>query len=84
MQVGTTVVIYISLGNPNAVITYDPTTTQANVTTENSTTEKTTASTDNKPSDSSGKTTTQVTTTEAKQDINIKRAPQMEWCFHRE
>ena len=71
VQVGTTVVIYISLGNPNAVITYDPTTTQANVTTENSTTEKTTASTDNKPSDSSGKTTTQVTTTEAKQEEEV-------------
>ena len=50
VQVGTTVVIYISLGNPNAVITYDPTTTQANVTTEkeNGTTEKTTATTTEK------------------------------------
>lgn len=68
VQVGTTVVIYISLGNPNAVIAYDPSTTQANVAAENSTTENTTASTDNKPSDSSGKTTTQVTTTEATQE----------------
>ena len=39
VQVGTTVVIYISLESDGAIM-YDPTTTQANVTTENSTTEK--------------------------------------------
>lgn len=71
VPVGTVVVIYISLGNPDAVITYDPSTTQEAVTTgDNKTEENTPSSENNKPSEST------VTTTEGnKQESQQEEEP---------
>lgn len=65
VQVGSVVVIYISLGNPDAVISYDPNTTQEVVTTGETKPEEQT--TEGKTTE--GKTTAEQTTTEQPEEI---------------